>query len=192
MREQLISLGSKIKEIRKQEKRTLQELADMTGLTAGLLSKIENFRTVPSLPVLMNIASALQVDLAELFAGMNFSHKPKWLLIRGKDHQAVEREDGSSGMSYAVILETALNAVNLQVLLVTIQPQAKREPVSGEGDEMLYILSGEMEYQLGEDRVRVQAGDTLFFDGSLPHAPINTEKSPVSLLACYFLQENNR
>ncbi len=190
MREQLISLGGRIKEIRKQEKFTLQELADRTGLTAGLLSKIENFRTVPSLPVLMSIATALQVDLAELFAGMSFAHKPKWLLIRHSDQKPVEREE-SDGMSYSVILETALNAVNLQVLLVTVQPGVKREPVSGEGDEMLYILSGKMEYRLGEDRVQLQAGDTLFFDGALPHAPVNPHKSPVTLLACYFLRENH-
>ena len=48
MREQLIVLGTRIKKIRKERKMTLQALADRTGLTAGLLSKIENFRTIPS------------------------------------------------------------------------------------------------------------------------------------------------
>jgi transcriptional regulator with XRE-family HTH domain len=191
MREQLILLGGKIKELRKTRKTTLQSLAEQTGLTAGLLSKIENFRTVPSLPVLMNIAAALQVDLSELFAGMSFRHKPEWLLIRSGDHKTVEREDESRGMSYAVILETALNAVNLQVLLVTIQPQVRREPVSGEGDEMLYILSGRVEYRVGDDTITLNTGDTLFFDGALPHAPVNTGKAPVTLLACYFLREDN-
>ena len=70
MREQLIVLGTRIKKIRKERKMTLQALADRTGLTAGLLSKIENFRTIPSLPVLVGIAAALQIDLAALFEGM--------------------------------------------------------------------------------------------------------------------------
>lgn len=191
MREQLILLGGKIKELRKKRKATLQALAEQTGLTAGLLSKIENFRTVPSLPVLMSIAAALEVDMSELFAGMNFQNKPEWLLIRPDAHQAVEREDDGHGMSYAAILETALDAVNLQVMLVTIRPQVRREPVSGEGDEMLYILSGRLEYRLGADTVSLEAGDTLFFNSALPHAPVNRGNEPVTLLACYFLRGND-
>ena len=49
MREQLIVLGTRIKKIRKERKMTLQALADRTGLTAGLLSKIENWSASPPL-----------------------------------------------------------------------------------------------------------------------------------------------
>ena len=59
MREQLTALGCRIRDLRKQRNMTLQELGEKTHLTAGLLSKIENFRTVPSLPVLAEIARAL-------------------------------------------------------------------------------------------------------------------------------------
>ena len=191
MREQLIALGSKIKVLRKARRLTLQALAEQIGLTAGLLSRVENSRTVPSLPVLMVLATALQVDLSELFEGIVcFHEKAKWLLIRSCNQQPVERED-STGIKYSMILETALTAVNLQVMLVTIQPGAQREMVSGEGDEMLYLLSGRVEYRLGEDSVQMTAGDTLFFDGNLPHVPVNGFEEPAILLACYFLRENN-
>ena len=94
MREQLIVLGTRIKKIRKERKMTLQALADRTGLTAGLLSKIENFRTIPSLPVLVGIAAALQIDLAALFEGMTAGKKSEWLLVRPADRSPVEREEG--------------------------------------------------------------------------------------------------
>lgn len=189
MREQLIVLGSRLKEIRKARKITLQGLAEQTGLTAGLLSKIENFRTVPSLPVLLAIAAALEADLAELFAGLSVQAQPRWLRVRPGDQREIERED-SEGMQYRVILEAALQATNLQIMLVTIAPGVRRDQVSGEGDEMLYILSGEVEYTLnGGETVTLQAGDTFFFDGAIPHAPANRTGRETTLLVCYFLRE---
>lgn len=56
MNEQLTCLGMRLKELRRKRLLTLQQLAERTELTAGLLSKIENFRTIPSLPVLLSIA----------------------------------------------------------------------------------------------------------------------------------------
>ena len=126
MREQLIVLGTRIKKIRKERKMTLQALADRTGLTAGLLSKIENFRTIPSLPVLVGIAAALQIDLAALFEGMTAGKKSEWLLVRPADRSPVEREEGRN-LTYEMILEAPLSAVNMQLLFVTIPPGPVRE-----------------------------------------------------------------
>ena len=67
MNDDLLVLGGRLREIRKKKGLTLQQLADRTGLTAGLLSKIENLRTSPSLPVLSDLATALGTDMADLF-----------------------------------------------------------------------------------------------------------------------------
>lgn len=190
MRDQLVKLGKRIKEIRKEKKMTLQTLAEQTGLTAGLISKIENFRTLPSLPVLVAIANALKIDLAELFAGMSFEDKPHYLLVRRSDQEELERED-SPGMRYTLILESALKAVNIQVMLVTVEPGVKRGAVSGIGDELIYMLSGEMTYRIGDDIVKLMTGDTLFFDGTIPHAPVAVAAQAATLLVCYFLKDNN-
>ncbi len=187
MYDQLSRLGARIKAIRKQENRTLQELAAATGLTAGLLSKIENFRTVPSLPVLLSIAEALGVEPGRLFDELSASPRRQWLLIRPGDQRTVEREE-SSGFEYRLILETAREFSNLQVMLVTIHPGAKREAVAGEGDEMLYVVSGALRYRVGEEEVELAAGDTLFFNGTVPHLPLNPYREPAVLLVHYFLR----
>ncbi len=192
MYDQLIALGGKIKALRKSRHLTLQALAEQCGLTAGLLSKIENARTVPSLPVLMTLASVLGMDLSELFEGIVcFSKKPKWFLMKSGEQQPLEREDGS-GIQYSMILETALCAVNLQVMIVTVQPGAQRHAVTGEADEMIYLLSGKMIYRIGDEAIPMSRGDTLFFDGNLPHVPTNPFDSPAVLLVCYFLREANQ
>jgi transcriptional regulator with XRE-family HTH domain len=63
---ELGKVGQKIREIRKRRKMNLQEVAQKSSITAGLLSRIENFKTLPSLPVLYKISTALEVPLAEL------------------------------------------------------------------------------------------------------------------------------
>ena len=190
MRDHLISLGMKIKAFRKERKLTLQEFAEKTALSPGLLSKIENFRTIPSLPVLVRIAAALEVDMAELFSGISFREQPKWLLIHSEECDLVEREE-SVGLSYRPLLETSLEASALQVMLVTVAPGARRAPVSSEADEMLYLLSGELRYHLGDNEVLMVPGDLLYFDGSIPHFPANPGPLPVLLLVCYLLRKNS-
>ena len=185
MREQLIALGTRIKMARKERKMTLQTLADRTGLTAGLLSKIENFRTIPSLPVLVDIAAALET---EFFKGMTLGSKARWLLVRPEEQKTVEREEGRH-LHYRMILETSLSAVNMQMMYVTIPCGSGGEPVSTEGDELLYILDGRFRYRLGDEVVELTPGDALYFDGTLPHVPENDSGAPGTLIAFYFVRE---
>jgi len=64
--DQLSLIGIRIKQIRSEKKLTLRELAKRSNLSPGLISKIENFRTMPSLTVLVDISVALEVDISEL------------------------------------------------------------------------------------------------------------------------------
>ena len=82
MYEHLSFLGIKLREQRKIRRLTLRELAHRTNLSAGLISKIENFRTIPSLPVLLSIARELRLDPGRLFDGMPSAEDRPWLLVR--------------------------------------------------------------------------------------------------------------
>ena len=66
MRSNLIQLGRTIRAKRTDAKMTLQQVAEKAGISTGLVSKIENFRTVPSLPILLKLAAALDVTMADL------------------------------------------------------------------------------------------------------------------------------
>ncbi len=188
MRDPLSIFGIEIKKKRKEQEITLQALAERTGLTAGLLSKIENFRTIPSLPVLMTIIAALKIDPAELFRGLNQVAKSKYLLIRSADRKPVEREE-SRKFHYELILEAPLPVGgNMQLMFVRMPAGSGGAPVTTDADELLYILEGEFNYLVDGERVRLAAGDTLFFDGRLPHGPEKPGEAG-SLLAFYFFQQ---
>lgn len=188
MRQNLIKLGLTIRDFRKARGLTLAELSEQTNLTAGLLSKIENFRTVPSLPVLLKIAGALQVSPAELLAGIGETGFRNRILVRKAERTAIEREN-SRGFKYEMLLDTASSNCNLQSMVLTIEPGAVREKVTTDGDEFIFILNGRIVFHLGEEKIALHEGDLLFFDGNIEHVPENPGPEPAAVLAVYLLKE---
>ena len=77
----LIQISNKIKESRKTQKKTVQELATKARVSKGLISQIENNRTVPSLPVLMNIVLALNIDLKDFFEDISHNKEGQQKII---------------------------------------------------------------------------------------------------------------
>ena len=63
----LIQISNRIKERRREKNITVQELAQRANVSKGLISQIENSRTIPSLMVLIEIVKALEIDLNDFF-----------------------------------------------------------------------------------------------------------------------------
>ncbi len=188
MRQNLIKLGLSIKTFRKEQNLTLAALSEMTDLTAGLLSRIENFRTIPSLPVLLKIAEALKVTPAELLSGIGETASPGWTLVRKNERTAVEREN-NKGFMYEMLLDTESSGCNLQSLVLNIEPGAVREKVKTDGDQFIFILKGNIIFYLGDEKINLSEGDILFFDGNIEHVPQNPGNKTAVLLAVYYLKE---
>lgn len=188
MYEHLSFIGIRLRAQRQQRRLTLRDLARATGLSAGLLSKIENFRSIPSLPVLLSIARELRMDPADLFSGLPAEESRPWVLVRAGEGSPVERES-CHGMTYRLLLESGTVASEFQLMCVSVAPGAKRKAVSGSGMELIYMLAGELAYHVGDDVVPLRRGDTLFFDGALPHVPENLTGGDAVALVFYLLSE---
>lgn len=180
-------VGKKIREIRKLNNLSLKELADKSGVTAGLLSRIENFRALPSLPVLHNVAIALDVPLSELVVDVD-NDEHEYILIR-KGAGEVEQRYDSEGLLYENLFSQPLNDINMRANIVTIKPDTYRPPISNNGMELLYVVAGEIEYGLDSNLLQLSEGDTLYFNGKVPHSLHNTSSNTTVLFKVYFLKE---
>ncbi len=185
---QLQPLGSAIRSVRKNKGFTLDQLAEQTGLSAGLISRVENFRVLPSLLVLLRLAGGLEVSLGELVKDITARGGPGYLWVRREDQTDVERED-SVGIGYRAILEASVQAQHFQAGVVTVAPGAKRTPVSTMGDQFIYMLEGTIHFRLGDETLVLNAGDALFFDGRTPHVPENRRKTAAVFLSLYLLHQ---
>ena len=189
MRNNLIQLGRTIRAKRKALGMTLQQVADDAGITCGLVSKIENFRTVPSLPILLKLAAALEVTMADLVKDVQTDkdYSP-YLLVTRADRQAVERED-SHGFGYQSLMAKEVGGISsFQSFVLTISPDAQRDAVTTDGDQFIYMLAGAIDFVIGEDTVSMGEGDALYFDGALPHVPVNASDGDAVLLVVYLVK----
>lgn len=184
---ELGKVGRKIRQLRKERGMNLQEVADKSDITAGLLSRIENFRTLPSLPVLHNISMALNVPLAELVDLVGNNGDSNYILVRRGQGEKEERED-SQGLLYENILSTSVSETSLQVSIISIPAGAHRRPLSNDSMELIHVVAGSIDYGLGDNVLQMNQGDTLFFDGSIPHSLNNTSVETAVLFKVYLLR----
>ena len=180
----------KIKEIRKKKGMNLQDVAQKSSVTAGLISKIENFRTIPSLPVLLNISRALEVDLAELVSTVSSNGETAYLLVR-KGEAAVEEREDSLGLHYHELLTHELSDVLFRANIVEIEPEVYRKPIATDAMELIYVIQGQVTYGLPDQQeIELHPGDTFFFNGNLPHSVKNEKKEMATLFKIYLLKKN--
>ena len=186
MKNMVISwIGAKIKALRNQQSLSLKELSNYSNVSKSLLSKIENNRTIPSLPVFMNILEALEVAPKDFFEDLYINDGKHYIVVRKEDRVSIEKE-GRHGFSYQSILNQNLSNLTIDIVHLTVQPEASYEATITDGYEFKLILTGEVEYVIGDESTLLSQGDAIFFDARTPHFPKST-KEEVQMLVIYFL-----
>src|SRR5882762_5711091 len=146
MNEELILLlGDKIKTKRTQKNVTLEQLANKAGVSKGLISQIENNRTVPSLPVLFNIIHSLDEDLKTFFEDMQAAVTKGNVLIIRKGQEKLFEKEPVKGFSYKRILTRSIVSQAADVVLLELKNNAARKQmISTDAFECKYILKGKV------------------------------------------------
>ncbi|MEO1010210.1 MAG: XRE family transcriptional regulator [Bacteroidota bacterium] len=183
-------IGPKIREMRKKQGIKLGDLAEASGMSNALLSKIENGRVVPTLTKLLDVMQVLSVTPEDFFKEITAAtHLSVHTLIKKEAYVGYVKEESAKGFEYKSILDKTLLDLAFQVSHVRLEPNNQRPKVCTDAFEFLYVLQGEIEYKIGDETIIIQEGDSFFFDGMLPHVPLNKTKSPVEYLVVYFFTE---
>lgn len=184
----LLQISLKIKERRKALGITVQELADKASVSKGLISQIENSRTVPSLMVLIDIIKNLDVDLNTFFKDINFNKKDAPIILKRKDqYQSFEKEQ-AIGFNYQRILSKSIKSSTVDFVLLELEPDAHRPMVQTEAFEFKYIIEGTVEYQFSKKKIVLEKGDSMLFDGRILHTPVNIGNTKALMLVVYFFE----
>ena len=187
----LIGIGKRIRTIRKKNGITISTLASTAGVSNGLVSRIENGRTIPSLPVLLELISALEIDASTFFEGVEKKAGAKYIHIKKDEQLFLEKEMEAEGFTYFQIFGKSLNAVGFEAVMLTVSPNSKREKVVTDAWEFKYVLSGKCVYIIDNEEIEVRQGDAIYFNGRLPHVPVNRSANDCTMLVLYFYSEDN-
>lgn len=175
------SLGNRLRDLRRQQALSLRALAEKSGLSANTLSLIENGKTSPSVATLQQIAIALSVPITAFFE-LQVEHEP---VIYTKKEQR-------SGTAFAHgLLEELGNGIGgegLQPFMITFEPKTDSgpQPLSHEGSEFIFCLSGRVHYNIAGTEYLLEPGDSLMFASNMPHTwsnPLEEHSSVIIVMA---------
>ena len=176
------TIGANIRHQREATGLSLTELARQANLTKGALSKIETGKGSPAISTVLRIAEALGTTLADLFAESECS--APYVLTRSGEGQIITRDGSRFGYSYES-LGLDMKHKAMEPFLLTIRPGDPQGVFHHGGQEFIYMLSGQMEITVGEQKLRLRRGDALYFDPSHTHGTRILGKRPARFLCCF-------
>lgn len=189
----IMQISNKIKEKRKAKGITIQELADRADVSKGLISQIENNRTVPSLLVLINIIKALQLDMNEFFNEIDQQQTNSKVIIKQKAAYQTFEKEPAKGFVYKRVLTRNVKNLPVDIVLLELKKGASRgQLVKTDAYEYKYIIKGTVEYLIDNEKYILEEGDSLFFDGRLGHKPSNIGEENAQILVVYFFMESDK
>ena len=161
------NLGNRIRQARKRSGLTMNQLAELAGVSYLTIYRIETGKVSPSVSLLTEIAHHLNEPITKFFEkGEN-----RLTLIRAENQPQIE----SQKLSVKLLAPRGLINNSLSVSL----GQAGKGEFVGkhitEGYEISYIISGECVFKHGKKEYRMKKGDLVYFDGRVPHSVVALE-----------------
>jgi transcriptional regulator with XRE-family HTH domain len=183
MSEELIAKNIRI--LRTQQKITLQQLSDMTGLTRGYLSKLERSKKAPPYSTLNKVARALGIDVGYLInENGETPEDPRIVFVKNNQGKIVESSGSLYGYTYQT-LASGKPGKNMQPYI--IEPAFDEKGMfQHEGEEFLYVLEGTHEFIYDGKKFLMEKGDSVYFDSGMPHTGRSLGKKKAKLLAVMF------
>ncbi len=176
------AIGRQVRRFRQRLEVTVAELAKQADLSSGMLSKIENGLTSPSLATLRALSLALNVPVTAFFRSFE-EHRDATFVKAGQGLQ-IERRGTRSGHQYRLLGHSFGKNVAMEPYVVTLTEKSEVFPLfQHAGNELIYMLEGEIDYQHGGATYRLTPGDSLFFDGNAPHGPETLVRLPIRFLS---------
>jgi transcriptional regulator with XRE-family HTH domain len=173
------NVGPRIRAIREQHKLSLRALAERCNLSVNAISLIERGENSPTVSSLHMLATALGVKITDFFEDPN---EHAVVLVR-QDHRLATQGNGLLMESLGI----GLRNQQLEPFMVTVEPGVGNtsESIVHPGQEFVYCLAGEIQYQIGGQVYCLESGDSLLFEATQPHCFRNIAESPAQVLLVF-------
>ena len=183
-------IGREVRQLRRKHDMTVTELAELAGLSSGMLSKIENGHTSPSLTTLQSLSSALNVSITALMR--KFEERRDATFVAAGGGLKIQRRGTRAGHEYRVLGHSLDEDITMEPFVITLTDKSEVFPAfEHQGTEFLYVLEGRMDYHHGGATYVMGPGDSLFFDAEAAHGPENLVETPIRFV-CVIVHSTER
>ena len=161
-------IGPKVRVLRTAKAMGLAQLGDHTGLSAGMLSKIERNQVVPTLPTLLRIAMVFGVGLEHFF---DEGDAPVLEVVRAKNRIKLPNTTETMPNFFFESLDFPVNDRPIEAYLAEFVPRTPfTDPHEHSGIELVYVISGEIEIEIHNQSQKLGPQDSMYFDSQYPHS----------------------
>jgi transcriptional regulator with XRE-family HTH domain len=161
-------IGERLRALRQLRRQTLREVSERAGLSESFLSQLERGRTNVSISSLQRIASALGVEISDVFAG------------DGSEGPTILRREARQMLGFGTLGRKALLTPkpfhSIEVVVAEFEPGGSTgtDPYShGDSEEVCVVLAGTIELEIGGELFELAAGDAARYRSSMPHRVAN-------------------
>ncbi len=165
------SIGEKLRTLRLRKSMGLVELGKHTGLSAGLLSKLERGKLFPTLPTLLRVAMVFGVGLEYFFTDER-KRRVVGVVRREERVRFPERPGAQDVPYYFECLDYRATERKLSAFLAEFQelPPQRVKAHQHAGVEFLYVLKGSLAVKIGSEEYVLEAEDAMYFDSAVLHS----------------------
>ncbi len=162
-------VGGKLRALRLRKKMRLVELAQHTGLSAAMLSKLERGQLFPTLPTLLRVALVFGVGLDHFFTAG--APQRALGLVRRRDRTRFAEKLGGRDVAWEFeCLDFTATERKMNAYWVRFHKTAKPRAHQHDGGEFLYVLKGTLLLEIAGEAHELEHGDSIYFDPSQSHA----------------------
>ena len=185
-------VGKKIQGIRESKNLSIEEISERSGLSAEQIQSIENDQYLPSLGPLIKIARALGVRLGT-FVDDNDDLGP--VVCRAADRErdrsisfSNDATEARQNMIYHSLAKQKAGR-HMEPFVIDVQPSEDKDfkLSAHEGEEFIYVMSGEVEIAYGKETYSLQEGDSIFYDSIVKHHVHGAPGKSAKILAVVYI-----
>ncbi len=192
MSNQQTIVGHKIKGIRESKNISIEEIAERSGLSIEQITSIENDQNLPSLGPLIKIARALGVRLGT-FLDDNDELGPAVCRAEEREQKSSisfsnDAADARKHMEYHPLAQQKAGR-HMEPFIIDINPTKNQEfnLSAHEGEEFIYVMSGEVEVEYGKQKYTLKEGDSIFYDSIVKHHVHGAPGKSAKILAVVYI-----
>lgn len=177
--------GAVIRQVRLRRGWTLAEASERTGLPISTLSKVENDKISLTYDKLARLSRGLEIDISELFGGQETpqaSVSGRRSVTRAGEGRAIDTRNYGHLYVAAELLNKSFIPVVAEIRARSLEEFG--ELVRHEGEEFAFVLEGTVDLHTSVYApVRLETGDSIYFDSGMGHAYVNVGEGPCRVLS---------
>ena len=176
------SIGAQVRVARNKHGLTVAKVAELTGLSSGMLSKVENGNAFPSLTTLHALSRVFKVPMTFFFE--THQETQGCCYVKKDGGLFIESRGSKVGHQYQLLGHGVGKELSVSPYMIEMTDTSEVFPLfQHPGIEFIHMLDGAMVYEHGGKPYRLSPGDSLFFEGTTAHGPIELIKLPIRFLS---------